>query len=77
MKRVFSIDVLQCPCGGTRRPIAAIAEVAGITRTDRGAGGSKTIPIEAFSPVLDCSPKRPMLVDAFSEGLRSEQPIVQ
>jgi hypothetical protein len=38
MKRVFLIDVLRCPCGGTRRLIASITEAAVIMRILRCLG---------------------------------------
>jgi len=38
MKRVFLIDVLQCPCGGSRRLIATITEPAIIARILRSLG---------------------------------------
>jgi len=42
MKRVFLIDVLQCPCGGSRRLISSITEAGAIARILRCLGLAET-----------------------------------
>ena len=44
MKRVFLVDVLQCPCGGSRRLIASITEADTIARILRCLGLAETFP---------------------------------
>jgi putative transposase/transposase-like zinc-binding protein len=60
MKRVFLIDVLQCPCGGTRRLIASITEPAIIIRILRCLGLADSSSERAPPEVLPlASPDRP------------------
>jgi len=54
MKRVFLLDVLRCPCGGSRRRIATITEAGAVARILRCLGLVKSSPARGPPEVVQC-----------------------